>query len=115
MNRRGRHAIWTSLYPTAWHLLGRHRGEASADVAVVFDGPVEVNGREAKRIAAQVVHSTDKDTLQIFVTEQVADDYVEVYTDDSTPYWGMGTRIPGHAEHLGGAEVHRGAGGGFRG
>ena len=111
-------------YPTAWHLLHRIR-EAFADLAVIFDGPVEVDeayfggvrrnmsnkqrkelegtgrgpvgktavvgikDRETKRVAAQVVEHTDRDTLQIFVAELVADDDVQVYTDDTTAYKGM--------------------------
>ena len=50
---------------------------------------VGAKDRETKRVAAQVVEHTDKDTLQIFVAEHVADDDVQVYTDDTGAYKGM--------------------------
>ncbi len=50
---------------------------------------VGAKDRATKRVSAQVVEHTDKDTLQIFVAEHVADDDVQVYTDDTGAYKGM--------------------------
>ena len=50
---------------------------------------VAAKDRATKQVAAQVVERTDKDTLQIFVAEHVADDDVQIYTDDTSSYKGL--------------------------
>ena len=50
---------------------------------------VAAKDRETTQVSAQVVDSTDKDTLQIFVAEHVAGDDVQVYTDDTSVYKGL--------------------------
>ena len=50
---------------------------------------VGIKDRATKRVAAQIVDSTDKDTLQIVVAEHVAGDDVPVYTDATSTYKGL--------------------------
>ena len=50
---------------------------------------VGARDRATGKVVARVVDSTDKDTLQIFVAEHVADDDVQVYTDDTSAYKGL--------------------------
>ena len=50
---------------------------------------VGIKDRATKQVVAQVVGRTDKDTLQIFVAEHVADDDVQVYTDDTSSFKGL--------------------------
>ena len=50
---------------------------------------VAVKDRATKQVVARVVEQTDKDTLQIFVQDHVADDDVPVYTDDASTYKGL--------------------------
>ena len=109
--------------PTAWFMLHRIR-EAFADVAMVFDGPVEVDesyfggternkheskklkaghgpvgktavvgvkDRTTKRVAARVVESTDKATLQGFVREHTASG-AKIFTDEAGAYDGLENR-----------------------
>ena len=105
---------------TAWFMLHRIR-EAFVDIAVQFDGPVEVdetyigglerNKHESKKqkagrgpvgktavvgakdratgqVAARVVEHTDRETLQGFVVEHIADG-AAVYTDEASAYDGL--------------------------
>ena len=105
---------------TAWFMQHRIR-EAFADLAVEFEGPVEVDesyfgglernkheskkqkagrgtvgktavvgakDRETGRVAARVVEHTDRQTLQGFVVEHIADG-ATVYTDEASAYDGL--------------------------
>ena len=105
---------------TAWFMQHRIR-EAFADLAVEFEGPVEVDesyfgglernkheskkqkagrgtvgktavvgakDRETGRVAARVVEHTDRQTLQGFVVEHIADS-ATVYTDEASAYDGL--------------------------
>ena len=66
----------------------RNALEGTGRGAVCKVAVVGANDRATKRVAARVVHGTDKPTLQGFVTEHTAPG-ARVYTDDASTYEGI--------------------------
>ena len=85
--RSGNSRLTTSAIPS-WGVTSDNRGMPDAGRSARRPSSAR---RIARRSASrpQVVDRTDKDTLQIFVQDHVADDDVQIYTDDTSAYKGL--------------------------